>query len=126
MRVLLSNASRDPIYTQISKQIRAQILSGDLPPGDPLPSIRKLAADLQISVITTKRAYEELERDGFIDTIVGKGSFVAEQNPELLRERHVRVVEQHLAQALAEARVAGLDLQQVLDLLHLMHSEDDS
>ena len=111
---------------QARKQIRAQILSGELAPGDPLPSIRKLAADLQISVITTKRAYEELERDGFIDTIVRKGSFVAEQNPELLRERHVRVVEQHLAQALAEARVAGLDLQQVLDLLHLMHSEDDS
>lgn len=126
MRVILSNASPDPIYTQISRQIRAQILSGDLPPGEPLPSIRKLAADLQISVITTKRAYEELERDGFIDTIVGKGSFVAEQNPELLRERHVRVVEQHLEQALAEARLAGLDLGQVLELLHLLHSEDDS
>ena len=126
MRVLLSNASPDPIYTQISKQIRAQVLSGDLSPGDPLPSIRKLAADLQISVITTKRAYEELERDGFIDTLVGKGSFVAEQNPDLLRERHVRVVEQHLAQALEEARLAGLNLEQVLELLHLMSEQEDS
>ena len=126
MRVLLSNASPDPIYTQISKQIRAQVLSGDLSPGDPLPSIRKLAADLQISVITTKRAYEELERDGFIDTLVGKGSFVAEQNPDLLRERHVRVVEQHLARALEEARLAGLNLEQVLELLHLMSEQEDS
>jgi GntR family transcriptional regulator len=125
MRILLSNSSPDPIYEQISRQIRAQILSGELAPGDALPSIRKLAADLHISVITTKRAYDELERDGFVDTIAGKGCFVAEQNPELLRERHVRVVEQHLAKALAEARLARLDLPHVQELLQMLHNEDD-
>ena len=124
MRVLLSNSSPDPIYGQISRQIRAQILSAELAPGDALPSIRKLAAELQISVITTKRAYDELERDGFIDTIAGKGCFVAEQNTELLRERHVRVVEQHLAKALAEARLARLDLPHVQELLQMLHNED--
>ena len=79
MNILISNSSPDPIYEQISKQIRAQIISGELREGDPLPSIRSLARELQISVITTKRAYEELEKEGFIDTVGGKGCFVAAQ-----------------------------------------------
>ena len=90
MQIYLSNAGQEPIYAQITRQIKQQILSGALRPGDALPSIRLLARELRISVITTKRAYEDLERDGFILTQQGRGSFVAEQNPALLREEHLK------------------------------------
>ena len=86
MRILLSNSSSESIYEQIARQVRAQIIAGDLQEGALLPSIRALAHDLQISVITTKRAYEELEKEGLIDTVGGKGTFVAAQNSEFLRE----------------------------------------
>ena len=90
MQIYLSNSGQEPIYAQITRQIKQQILSGALRPGDALPSIRLLARELRISVITTKRAYEDLERDGFILTQQGRGSFVAEQNPALLREEHLK------------------------------------
>ncbi len=90
MKIIISNSSADPIYEQIGKQIKAQILSGDLEEGSPLPSIRRLAQDLQISVITTKRAYDELEAEGFLNTVGGKGTFVAVQNKELLREKRMK------------------------------------
>jgi GntR family transcriptional regulator len=124
MRVLISNASQDPIYEQIAQQVRAQILSGELAEGEPLPSIRNLAHELQISVITTKRAYEELDRDGLIDTVAGKGTFVAAQNPELLRERRMKSVEEKLAEAVDEARSLGVDRTKVEEMLDLLWEEE--
>ena len=104
MQIYLSNSGQEPIYAQITRQIKQQILSGALRPGDALPSIRLLARELRISVITTKRAYEDLERDGFILTQQGRGSFVAEQNPALLREEHLKKVEDCLQGAVDAAR----------------------
>lgn len=121
MRIIISNASPDPIYEQITRQIKSQIIGGELREGTALPSIRRLALDLQISVITTKRAYEELEKEGFVDTVEGKGSFVAMQNKELLREKKMKIVEDKLAEAVAEARLLGIDradLETMLDLLY--------
>jgi len=120
VRILLSNASPDPIYEQILRQVRAQILSGDLKEGQALPFIRKLAQNLQISVITTKRAYDELEREGLIDTVAGKGTFVASPNLDFLQEKRIAAVEARLREAVREAEAAGLsaeDLKQMLDLL---------
>jgi GntR family transcriptional regulator len=125
MRILISNASPDPIYEQIVRQIRAQILSGDLSEGDLLPSIRKLARNLQISVITTKRAYEELEREGFINTVGGKGTFVAAENPEFLREKRMKVVEEKLAEAVEQARLLGVRPAQLAEMLHLLYAEEE-
>lgn len=120
MDIILTNAASQPIYDQIVSQVKAQILSGKLKEGDALPSLRALAKDLRISVITTKRAYAELEEAGFIDTVQGKGSFVAGGNLELLREERLRQVEGHLARAVAEAENAGIeaaDLHAMLDVL---------
>ena len=103
MDIIISNASGKPIYEQITVQIKSQILSGALTAGDALPSMRVLAKELRISVITTKRAYEELEHDGFIETVTGKGSFVARQNTEFLREDALRRVEQALENAVETA-----------------------
>lgn len=124
MKIIISNSSPDPIYEQISKQIKAQIISGELAEGVPLPSIRKLALDLQISVITTKRAYDELEREGFLDTVGGKGTFVAVQNKELLREKKMKIVEDKLAQAVDEARVMGIGVDELIVMLRLLAKED--
>lgn len=124
MKILVSNSSPDPIYDQITRQIRAQIIAGDLPEGGPLPSIRKLARELQISVITTKRAYEELEKEGLIDTVGGKGSFVSSQNPGFLREKRLKVVEEKLADAVAEARLLGIDLEALGEMLGLLWEQD--
>ena len=118
--IIISNGSSEPIYEQITRQIKAAIMAGDVNEGDPLPSIRALANDLRISVITTKRAYAELEEAGFIDTVQGKGSFVAGGNLELLREERLRQVEGHLARAVTEAENAGIeaaDLHAMLDVL---------
>ena len=119
--IIISNASDKPIYEQITRQIKAAIMAGELAEGDPLPSIRALANDLRISVITTKRAYAELdEAQGFIETVQGKGSFVAGGNMELLREEPLRQVEGHLARAVAEAENVGIeaaDLHAMLDVL---------
>ena len=120
MNIILSNSSGKPIYEQITTQMKQMIVSGELRAGDPLPSMRLLAKDLRISVITTKRAYEDLARDGFITNVVGKGSFVAENNTELLREAVLRDVESRLQEAVDRAKAAGLsreEIQGVLDLL---------
>ena len=120
MELIIRNNSGQPIYDQISGQIKAQILSGALSPGDALPSIRGLAKDLKISVITTKRAYDELEAQGLINTVAGKGCFVADNNLEILREQRRRELETHLTAALELAKSCGLtrlDLKQMLDLL---------
>jgi GntR family transcriptional regulator len=125
MRILISNASSDPIYEQIVKQIRGQILNGDLREGELLPSIRGLAQDLQISVITTKRAYEELEREGLINTVGGKGTFIAAQNPEFFREKRMRAVEEKLAAAVSEARQVGIGLERLTEMLRLLCGEGE-
>jgi GntR family transcriptional regulator len=125
MKIIIANSSPDPIYEQISRQIKSQIISGELLEGQPLPSIRRLAQDLQISVITTKRAYDELEREGFINTVGGKGTFVAVQNPELLREKKMKIVEEKLAQAVGEARVMGIGIEQLVEMLQLLSKEDE-
>ncbi len=124
MKILLSNASPSPIYEQITRQIRTQILSGELSEGEALPSIRKLAQTLQISVITTKRAYDELEREGLIDTVGGKGTFVASPNAEFLREKRVRSVEEKLAQAIAEARGSAIPPAELKRMFTLLLEQD--
>lgn len=124
MKILLSNASPHPIYEQIVNQVRSQILGGSLKEGEPLPSIRKLAQILQISVITTKRAYDELEREGLIDTVGGKGTFVASPNAEFLREKRVAQVEARLREAVAEAEAAGIGPDEVLQMLTLLLEVD--
>ncbi len=123
MDIIISNASDKPIYEQIVSQIKDLILSGGLEQGSMLPSIRNLASDLRISVITTKRAYSELEAQGFIETVQGKGSFVAGGNMELLREERLRHVEELLGKASREAQSAGISLQELHDMLDLMAGE---
>ncbi len=124
MDIIISNSSGQPIYEQICRQLKGAVASGKLRPGDPLPSIRNLARDLRISVITTKRAYEELERDGFIQTVAGKGSFVAQQNLELARESNLREIEQHLQAALELARQIALPTEELHNILTVLSEED--
>lgn len=123
MRVLIANSSPDPIYEQIVRQVKAQIIAGELGEGEALPSIRRLAQDLQISVITTKRAYDELEAEGFIDTVAGKGTFVAAQNAEFLREKRMKAVEEQLAAAVSDARLAGMTFDELRAMLRLLYEE---
>ena len=123
MDIIISNASDKPIYEQIVAQMKDLILAGDLQEGQQLPSIRALASDLRISVITTKRAYAELESQGFIETVQGKGSFVAGGNTELLREERLRHIEELLGSAVREARGAGIGLQELHDMLDVMAEE---
>ena len=120
MDVIIRNTGDTPIYEQIVRQIKTQILRGELKEGDMLPSMRLLAKDLRISVITTKRAYEELERDSFILTVPGKGCFVAPQNAELVREDTLRRVEEHLSQAVDAARTGGIARAEVDELLDVL------
>lgn len=120
MELYISNSSGVPIYAQITEQIRTKILTGELKEGDALPSIRMLAKELRISVITTKRAYEDLEQAGFINTLPGKGSFVAVQNPEIHREEALRKVEEHLTEALEAARLGGIGPEEVREILNLL------
>jgi GntR family transcriptional regulator len=119
--ILISNASDKPIYEQITAQIKNLILSGELPEGAPLPSMRLLARELRISVITTKRAYSDLERDGFIETVAGKGSFVAGRNLEFLQEEQLRRAEEHLQQAVDIAQSSGIGLQELQEILRLLY-----
>ncbi len=125
MKIIISNASSEPIYAQIGKQIKTQIISGDLKEGDGLPSIRKLAKELHISVITTKRAYEELEKEGFIDTVGGKGTFVAIQNKELLREKKMKSVEDMLAATVEKAQKLGITYQELLEMLSILYDSNE-
>jgi GntR family transcriptional regulator len=120
MKIIISGSSQEPLYEQIASQIKNQIIMGDLEPGDALPSIRSLARELQISVITTKRAYHELEKDGFIETVGGKGSFVSGENKELYREKRLRMLEEKLSEVIAESRHLGIsrkELKEMLDIL---------
>lgn len=123
MNIIISNASSKPIYEQIGQQIKAQIISGELKEGDPLPSIRKLAKELHISVITTKRAYEELEKEGFIDTVGGKGTFVALQNKELLREKRMKSIEDMMSETVTEALKLGITYEELQEMLQILYHD---
>ena len=119
MDIIISNSSGAPIYEQICSQIKGKIISGELKEGDALPSIRLLAKELRISVITTKRAYEELERDGFLVTYAGKGSFVAGKNLDLIREEHLRQIEELFCRARELADQSGLANEELYEMLRL-------
>ncbi|WP_433956666.1 GntR family transcriptional regulator [Cytobacillus horneckiae] len=123
MQIIISNSSKEPIYEQITNQIKSSILAGELQEGTAIPSMRNLAKDLQISVITTKRAYEELEKAGFIYSIVGKGSFVAEQNLEVIREKKLKVIEEQLGAVISNSREIGLSLDELQQLLVILYEE---
>ena len=120
MDLIISNASGKPIYEQIYTQIKNAIVSGALSPGDALPSIRALAKDLRISVITTTRAYDELEKDGFIDRVPGKGCYVAEKNLELVREAHLKQIEDHMNEIVTLAAACSLTEEEAVRMLRLM------
>lgn len=121
MDIILSNSSDEPIYQQIISQIKSAIMSGELCAGDALPSMRALAQQLRISVITTKRAYEELEREGFIENFAGKGCFVKRQNTDFLREESVRQTEELLEKACERARLCGLSLEELKEMLEIVY-----
>ncbi len=123
MDILIRNTGDMPIYEQIVQQIKQLILKGALAEGAPLPSMRLLAKELRISVITTKRAYEELEREGFITTVTGKGSFVAGKNIELVREEYLRRIETLLGQSIDLAQEGNIPYDQVLEMLNLLYEE---
>ncbi len=125
MDIIISNASGKPIYEQITDQVKEQIMSGSLIEGEPLPSMRALAQQLRISIITTKRAYEELERDGFIESFTGKGSFVAMKNKELFREESLKQIEYSLSQAAHKAKQCGITVQELSDILRVLYEGDD-
>lgn len=124
MTIIIDNKSGVPIYDQIYSQIKAQIIGDALRQDEALPSIRSLAKDLRISVITTKRAYDELEADGFIYTLPGKGSFVAPKNTELLREENLRRIEEHMREISALAVQSGLTRQELSEMYTLISEEE--
>ena len=126
MDILISNSSDKPIYEQITIQIKQMIISGEIEVGYQLPSMRMLAKELRISVITTKRAYEELERDGFIYTVIGKGSYVAEKNMEFVREEQLKVVEDNLRKAVIGARTGGIEIDEMIEILNIIYMEDNN
>ena len=125
MDIILRNESDDPIYKQIVDQVKAQIIAGRLTAGDALPSMRALAGQLRISVITTKRAYEELEREGYIENVLGKGCFVKSQNTDFLREETVRQTEELLEQVCKKAKLCGLSADDLTEMIDLMYAEEN-
>lgn len=123
MNIIISNANNHPIYEQIYSQIRNCIINGELGEGDMLPSIRSLAKDLRISVITTKRAYDELEKAGYIYTVAGKGSYVAEKNMELIREAHLQQIEDHIRKIMELAPSCNLSDEDVIEMFRIIRKE---
>jgi GntR family transcriptional regulator len=123
LNIIISNSSQEPIYEQITRQIKNAIINGELSPGTLLPSIRNLAKELQISVITTKRAYEELEKEGFIETVGGKGSFVSGQNKEFIREKRIKLLESKLEEAVAECKELKISLQELKEMIDMIYEE---
>ncbi len=123
MDIIISNSTGEPIYEQITSQIKSMIMSGELKEGDALPSMRNLAAALRISVITTKRAYEDLERDGFIESYTGKGSFVKAQNKEFLKEENLRQIESLFMEAKEKARLVGISDKELKEMLEIICEE---
>ncbi len=123
MNIIISNSSDKPIYEQITAQIKSMIMTGRLKEGDSLPSMRTLAKELRISVITTKRAYEDLERDGFITTVVGKGSFVKAADTTLVREEKLKQIEELLAKAVSSARQSGIERKEIEEILEILYQD---
>ena len=123
MEIILSNASTKPIYEEITSQIKGMIMSGNLKPGDPMPSMRKLAKELHVSVITTQRAYDDLVKDGFIVTVPAKGTFVSAQNQDFIREENLRKIEEHLTEACELAKQNSVSLDSLKESLELLYSE---
>lgn len=123
MQLLISNSSKEPIYNQIKDQIKQKVLSGELQEGDALPSMRQLAKDLHISVITTKRAYEELEKEGYIYSIIGKGSFIAEQNVDMIKEKKLTAMEEKLLEVIANSKEIGLSLKELKEWITILYEE---
>lgn len=124
MEIIISNSSGKPIYEQITDQVKSQIISGQLKAGDPLPSMRALAQSLRISLITTKRAYNDLEAEGFIETVAGKGSFVAAQDPSLLREANLRLAEEHVRRAVEVAKRGGITSEELTEMVQILYESD--
>lgn len=121
MNIIISNSSGKPIYEQIASQIKSMIITGELREGEALPSMRLLAKELRISVITTKRAYDELEREGFIVSFTGKGSFVAGKNIELIKEQHLKEIENHMQEILKLSKECGLKLDEMIEMMTLLY-----
>jgi GntR family transcriptional regulator len=123
LNIVISNSGETPIYEQITGQIKNMVMSGQLKEGDALPSMRTLARELRISVITTKRAYEDLERDGFITTVVGKGSFVRKADTRLIREEKLKQIEKLLSEAVLEANRSGISKAELFEMLEIIYQE---
>lgn len=123
MEIIISSSGNKPIYEQITSQIKAMIMSGELSAGDPIPSMRGLAKSIHVSVITVQKAYEDLARDGFIETTIGKGSFVSATNKDFILEEQQRILEEHLANACDVARKSGISLEKLQALTKLFYEE---
>lgn len=124
MEIIISSNTSKPIYEQITSQMKAMIMSGELQTGDPIPSMRALAKSLHISVITVQKAYEDLHRDGFIETTVGRGSFVSAQNKDFFQEEQQRRAEEHLQEATDIARSGGIPLSKLVEILTMFYKEE--
>lgn len=124
MNIIISNSSDRPIYEQITAQIKSMVMTGQLKEGDLLPSMRTLAKELRISVITTKRAYEDLERDGFIVTMVGKGSFIKAADTALVREEKLKQIEELLSRAVSCAQQSGIERRELEEILEILYQEN--
>ena len=124
MDIIISNSSNTPLYEQVKEQIKNKIVSNELKVGELLPSIRNLAKDLRISVITTKNAYEELEREGYVETIPGKGTYVANKNAELIKEEQLQKIEELIDTAVSIAKISGISKNEVLQMLDILYEEE--
>lgn len=124
--IVLAHASPEPLYRQIEEQIRAAVVSGEIGEGEELPSIRRLAQDLRTSVITVKRAYDELELQGFLDTVPGKGCYASVRNKEAFREERLRMIDRKLDEVVADARSIGLGLGELQSILKILYGEEDN
>ncbi|WP_251861918.1 GntR family transcriptional regulator [Clostridium sp. Marseille-Q2269] len=121
MKILISNVSEQPIYEQILSQIKSAIMQEELKENELLPSIRNLAKEVGVSVITTKRAYEELEKEGFVETVKGKGTFVAAQNKELLKEKKIKIIEKKLNEVIEESNLLGISYEEIVQILKVLY-----
>ena len=124
MNIIISNSSNTPIYEQIKEQIKNKIVSNELKTGELLPSIRNLAKDLRVSVITTKNAYDELEREGYVETIPGKGTYVANKNIELIKEEQLQKIENLIDTVVSLARISNIYKKEIQDMLDILYEED--
>ena len=124
MNIIISNSSNVPIYEQIKEQIKSKIISNELKVGEMLPSIRSLAKDLRISVITTKNAYETLEREGYVETIPGKGTYVANKNVEIIREEQLKKIESLLDTAVSVAKISKITKEEMQNMLDILYNDE--